>query len=63
LQVSTCLVDACEDYNCFDEVSFFRRVEGFKMKKKAAIKFCVKLTKTAIETFEMLKSAYDKECL
>jgi hypothetical protein len=32
-------------------------VEGFKMEQRAAIKFCVKLKKTATETFEMLKSA------
>jgi hypothetical protein len=30
---------------------------------RAAIKFCVKLKKTAPETFEMLKSAYSEECL
>jgi hypothetical protein len=30
------------------------------MNEKAAIKFCVKLNKTATETFEMLKSAYDE---
>jgi hypothetical protein len=35
---------------------FFRRVEGFKMEQRAANKFCVKLKKTATETFEMLKS-------
>jgi hypothetical protein len=33
------------------------------MEQKAAIKFCVKLTKTATETFEMLKNAYSEECL
>jgi hypothetical protein len=33
------------------------------MKQRAAIKFCVKLKKTATETFEMLKSAYGEECL
>jgi hypothetical protein len=27
------------------------------------IKFCVKLKKTATETFEMLKRAYGEECL
>jgi hypothetical protein len=42
---------------------FFRRVEGFKMERRAAIKFCAKLKKTAIETFEKLKSAYGEECL
>jgi hypothetical protein len=31
----------------------FRRVEGFKMEQRAAIKLCVKLKKTATETFEM----------
>jgi hypothetical protein len=49
VQVSTCLVDEYEDYNCFGEVS----VEGFKMEQRAATKFCVKLKKTATETFEM----------
>jgi transposase len=33
------------------------------MEQRAAIKFCVKLKKTATETFEMLKRAYGKECL
>jgi hypothetical protein len=33
------------------------------MEQRAVIKFCVQLKKTAIETFEMLKSAYGKECL
>jgi hypothetical protein len=33
------------------------------MEQRAAIKFCVRLKKTAIETFEMLKSAYGEECL
>jgi hypothetical protein len=33
------------------------------MEQRAAIKFCVKLKKTATETFEMLKSAYGEECL
>jgi hypothetical protein len=33
------------------------------MEQSAAIKFCVKLKKTATETFEMLKSAYGEECL
>jgi hypothetical protein len=57
MQVSTCLVYAYEDYSCFGEVSFFRRVEGFKMERRAAIKFCVKWKKTATETSEMLRSA------
>jgi hypothetical protein len=33
MQVSTCLVDAY----CFGE-EFFRRVEGFKMEQRAAMK-------------------------
>jgi hypothetical protein len=33
------------------------------MEQRAAIKFYVKLKKTATETFEMLKSAYGEECL
>jgi hypothetical protein len=33
------------------------------MERRAAIKFCVKLKKTATGTFEMLKSAYGEECL
>jgi hypothetical protein len=33
------------------------------MEQRAAIKFCVKLNKTATEMFEMLKSAYGEECL
>jgi hypothetical protein len=33
------------------------------MEQRAAIKFFVKLKKTANETFEMLKSAYGEECL
>jgi hypothetical protein len=33
------------------------------MEQRAAITFCVKLKKTATETFEMLKSAYGEECL
>jgi hypothetical protein len=61
VQVSTCLFDAYEDYNCFGEV--FLSCQIFKMEERAANKFCVKLKKTATETFEMLKCAYDKECL
>jgi hypothetical protein len=30
---------------------------------RAAIKFCVKSKKIATETSEMLKNAYDEECL
>jgi hypothetical protein len=33
------------------------------MEHRAAIKFCVKLKKTATETFEMLRSAYGEERL
>jgi hypothetical protein len=44
------------------EVSFCR-VEGFKTEQRAAIKFCVKLKKTATEISEMLKSAYGEERL
>jgi hypothetical protein len=51
-----------EDYSCVGEGNFFR-VEVFKIEQRAAIKFCVKLKKTAIETFEMLESAYGEECL
>jgi hypothetical protein len=54
---------AYEDYNCSGDVSFFRHVEGLKMEQRAVIKFCVKLKKTATETFEMLKSAHIEECL
>jgi hypothetical protein len=38
-------------------------VKGFKMEQRAVIKFCVKLKKTATETFEMLKSVYGEEYL
>jgi uncharacterized metal-binding protein len=62
MQVSTCLVDAYEDYNRFTKVSFFV-VSKVSKWNKAAIRFCVKLKKTATETFEMLKSAYGEECL
>jgi hypothetical protein len=33
------------------------------MEQGAAIKFCVKLNKTATEMFEMLKSSCSEECL
>jgi hypothetical protein len=33
------------------------------MEQSAATMVCVKLKKTATETFEMLKSAYGEECL
>jgi hypothetical protein len=32
------------------------------MEQGAAIKYCVKLKKTATETFEMLKNVYGEEC-
>jgi hypothetical protein len=41
----------------------FCHAEGFKMEQRAAIKFFVRLKKTATETFEMLKSAYGEDCL
>jgi hypothetical protein len=42
----------------------FLHAEGFKMKQRAVIKFCVKLQKTATEMFELLKSKYKKQvCL
>jgi hypothetical protein len=46
VQDSTCLVDAYEDFNCLDEVSFLLCVEGFKIEQRAVIKFCVKLNGT-----------------
>jgi transposase len=33
------------------------------MEQRTAKKFCIKLKKTAIVTFEMVKSAYGEECL
>jgi hypothetical protein len=33
------------------------------MEQRTAIKFCVKLKKTATETFAMLKNAYGEDCL
>jgi hypothetical protein len=33
------------------------------MEQRAAIKFCVKLKKTAAGMFETLRSAYGEECL
>jgi hypothetical protein len=57
------LVDAYGDYNSFGEVSFFLSCRRFQKEKRAAIKFCVKLQKTATETFEMMKSVYGEECL
>jgi hypothetical protein len=54
VQVSTCLIDAYEDYNCFSNVSFLCR--RFQNEQRAAIKFCVRLKKTTLETSEMLKS-------
>jgi hypothetical protein len=35
----------------------------FQSGTKQRFKFCVKLKKTATETFEMLKNAYGEECL
>jgi hypothetical protein len=32
------------------------------MEQRAVIKFCVKLKKTATETFKMLKSVQNEEC-
>jgi hypothetical protein len=43
--------------------SAFLCVKGFKMEQRAVVKFCVKLKKTATETFEMLRSSYGEECL
>jgi hypothetical protein len=34
IQVSTCLVDAYEDYNCFSDVSFFVVSEVSKWNKE-----------------------------
>jgi hypothetical protein len=48
VQVSTCLVDAYEDYDCFE---VFCHVRGFKMKQRSTVRCCVKLKKTATETF------------
>jgi hypothetical protein len=42
---------------------FFRRVESLETEQRTVTKFCVKLKKTATETFEMLKSVHFKECL
>jgi hypothetical protein len=61
MQVSTSLVEAYENYNPFGEVSFF--VEDFKMEQRTAIELCVKLKKTTIEMFVMLKSEYGEEWL
>jgi hypothetical protein len=36
---------------------------SFTSEQRRAIKFCVKLSKTATKTFEMLKSAYGEESL
>jgi hypothetical protein len=40
-----------------------RRVEGLKLERRSAVKFCVILKKTATETFRMLKGANGEECL
>lgn len=39
VQVSACLVAACEDYGCFGEVSFsvVSKVSEWKMNRKAVI--------------------------
>jgi hypothetical protein len=42
---------------------FFRRVKISKVEEKAAIIVCVKLKISAIEMFEVLKSAYGERCL
>jgi hypothetical protein len=55
------LVDAYEDYNCFGEVSFFVASKVSKWNKVQQLSFCVKVKKTATETFEILKSAYGEE--
>jgi hypothetical protein len=52
VEVSTCLVDAYEDYSCFSEVSVFVMSKVSKW-NRAVIKFCVRLKKTGTETFEM----------
>jgi hypothetical protein len=57
------LVDAYEDCSCVGEVSFFVVLNVSKWEQRATIKFCVKLKKTATETFAMLKNAYGEECL
>jgi hypothetical protein len=62
VQVSACLVDAYGDSNCFGEVSFFV-VSNVSKWNKATIKFCLKLKKTATETFAMFKSVYGEERL
>jgi hypothetical protein len=55
VQVSSCLVDAYKDYNCFDEVSFSSSQSFQNGIKRAVIKCCIKLKKTATETCEILK--------
>jgi hypothetical protein len=44
-------------------VKFLHHVEIFKMEQRVAMKFCVKLKKTATEKFEMLRNAHDEEFL
>jgi hypothetical protein len=39
VQVYMCLADAYEDYDCFDEVSFFRNVQRFNMEQRAGLSF------------------------
>jgi hypothetical protein len=38
MQVSSSLVDAYEDYNCFGEVSFFVILKVSEMEQRAAIR-------------------------
>jgi hypothetical protein len=57
----TSLVDEFKDCSCFGEVSFFNVSKVSEWNR--AIKFCVKLKKTATETFKMFKSAYSEECI
>jgi hypothetical protein len=63
VKVSTCFVDAFEEYHCFCEVGFFGHVEGFKVQQRVVITFCVKSEDTATEIFQVLKSSYNEECL
>jgi hypothetical protein len=60
VQVSACLVDACEDCNCFGEDSFLVLWKVSELNKEHRFKFCVRSKKTATE---MLKIACGEECL
>jgi hypothetical protein len=62
VQVVTRLIDAYEEYSCLGEGSFVN-FRGIKMEQSAEIQFCVKLKKTGIKLFEMLKCMYGVECL